>query len=67
MILFHRSLWFGICLFIFIPNPAWAEHTPEHRYTISGYVYDNAGKPVPGGVIINDHAGGVLGSTEEGG
>lgn len=67
MILFYRSLWIVFCLFIFFPHPSQAEHTPEHRFTISGYVYDDAGKPVPGAVVIKDTTGGVLGSTEAGG
>src|SRR6267143_1219234 len=64
MMLFHRSLWFLICLFLFFSSPIRAEHTPEHRYTISGYVYDSAAKPVPGTVVIKDVANRVLGMTE---
>jgi hypothetical protein len=67
MILFYRSIWFMVCLLLFLSSPVRAEHTPEHRYTISGYVYDAAGKPVPGTVVIKDPTGGVLGSTEAGG
>jgi hypothetical protein len=66
MILFHRSSWFLISLLLFFSSPVQAEHTPEHRYTISGYVYDSAGKPLPGTVAIKDASNGVLGTTEAG-
>jgi len=58
---------FVVCLFLISSSPVQAEHTPEHRFTISGYVYDNAGKPVPGTVVIKDDANSVLGTTEAGG
>ena len=41
-----------------------AEHTPEHRFTISGYVYDDSGKPHPGTVAVKDPSGRLLGSVE---
>jgi hypothetical protein len=40
-----------------------AEHTPEHRFTISGYVYDETGSPRPGLVVVKDRADNVLGTT----
>jgi len=67
MILLYRFPWLAVCLFLLSSNPVQAEHTPEHRFTISGYVYDAAGKSVPGAVVIKDASGGVLGSTEAGG
>lgn len=66
MKLFHRSLWLVICLILFPSSPVQAEHTPEHRFTIYGYVYDNAGKPLPGTVVIRDAADHVLGTTDAG-
>jgi hypothetical protein len=61
-----KALWLVFCLFLFCPVPAQAEHTPEHRFTIYGYVYDDRGKPLPGTVVIRDAADHVLGTTDSG-
>ena len=66
MNLFYRFLWFVFCLFLFGSTPVEAEHTPEHRFTIYGYVYDDTGKPLPGTVVIRDAADHVLGTTDAG-
>lgn len=54
-------------LLLFSPSWVWAEHTPEHRFTISGYVYDDAGKPLTGAVVARDAAGTILATTDTGG
>lgn len=54
-------------LLLFSPSWVWAEHTPEHRFTISGYVYDETGKPFPGTVVVRDAAGNFLATTDTGG
>lgn len=53
-------------LLLFSPGWVWAEHTPEHRFTISGYVYDDVGKPLAGAVVIRDRGGQILGTTDVG-
>ena len=50
-------------LFLFPLGLAQAEHTPEHRFTIYGYVYDDTGTPRPGTVVVRDTADNVLGTT----
>jgi hypothetical protein len=47
-------------LLLFSPSWVWAEHTPEHRFTISGYVYDDAGKPLSGTVMVRDRGDNIL-------
>jgi len=55
-----------LVLLVFNPTWVWAEHTPEHRFTISGYVYDDAGKPLSGAVVIRDRGGQILGTIDVG-
>jgi hypothetical protein len=66
MKLFYKILGLVLSVFLLSSIPVRAEHTPDHRFTVSGYVYDEAGKPAPGPVIIKDVKGDVLGSTEAG-
>lgn len=54
------------CLLLLFPIAAQAEHTPEHRFTIYGFVYDNTGKPVPGTVVVKDTTDHVLATTDAG-
>lgn len=53
-------------LLLLFPIAAQAEHTPEHRFMIYGYVYDNTGKPVPGTVVVRDTTDQVLATTDAG-
>lgn len=53
-------------LLLFSPSWVWAEHTPEHRFTISGYVYDDVGKPLAGAVVVRDRADNILATTDAG-
>jgi len=62
----HKIFGLAIAVLLLASVPVWAEHTPEHRFTISGYVYDDSGKPVPGPVVIKDAKGEVLGTTDAG-
>ncbi len=54
-------------LLLFSPSWVWAEHSPEHRFTISGYVYDDAGKPLAGAAVVRDRADNILATTDVGG
>ncbi len=44
---------------------ALAEHEADHRFTISGYVYDDQGKPVSNSaVVVRDVSSTVIGTTK---
>jgi len=58
---------FSFCLLLLCVVPVKAEHTPEHRFTISGYVYDETGKPFSGTVVVRDAAGNFLATTDTSG
>ena len=58
-----RCLFLAFSLFLFAPSPGQAEHTPEHRFTIYGYVYDDTGSPRPGTVVVKGRADNILGTT----
>ncbi len=53
-----------VVLLLFSPSGVWAEHTPEHRFIISGYVYDDAGKPLSGTVVVRDRSDKILGTAD---
>jgi len=51
-----------ICSLLFtlgFSGSALATHEADHRFTISGYVRDAAGKPLSGSLVILEHKGGV--------
>jgi hypothetical protein len=62
----HKSLWFIFFLISFFPVLIHAEHTAEHRFHISGYVYDDTGNPLPGKVVVRDQSDRILGMTDAG-
>lgn len=55
-----------LAVLLFAPLLVHAEHTPEHRFHISGYVYDDTGTPLPGSVVVRDQADRILGMAEAG-
>lgn len=58
-----RCLFWVCALVLLAPSLGQAEHTPEHRFTIYGYVYDETGTPRPGPIVIKDTSGNILGTT----
>jgi len=54
-----------VVVFLFIhAGRAVAEHEPDHRYTVRGYVRDAAGKPKKGVSVLAEHKGGTKESVE---
>lgn len=41
-----------LTILMMLPSPAGATHEAEHRFTVSGYVMDDHGKPVSGERVI---------------
>lgn len=59
-----RGLFWACALVLLVPTFGQAEHSPEHRFTISGYVYDETGTPRPGAVVVRDKSENILGTTD---
>ena len=49
---------FFLFLSLFSPETVYATHEADHRYTVSGYVRDEAGKPIPNLSVALEHKGG---------
>lgn len=49
---------FLFVLFFFFPGDSFAEHEANHRYLVSGYVRDSAGKSLGNASIELEHKGG---------
>jgi hypothetical protein len=60
----------GIILSLFsligFPGDAYATHEADHRFTISGYVRDGSGNPLPDALVLLEHKGGVKKETNAG-
>lgn len=59
-------LFLAFSFFLFPLGLGQAEHTPDHRFRVYGYVYDDAGSPQPGLVVVKDRADNILGTTVAG-
>lgn len=56
----------SLLFFIGLPDNAYATHEADHRFTISGYVRDEAGTPLPDTLVLLEHKGGVKKQTNAG-
>lgn len=53
-----------ILFFFGLPGNVYATHEADHRYTITGYVRDEEGKPLSGILVFLEHKGGVKKETK---